>query len=124
MTKAIGFIYIALTVILTVYGQMIIKWRLPRFGSFPDDWAGRFQYFLAAFSDLFILSGFVAAFIASLTWMAALTRFDLSYAYPFMSASFVLVLLCSALFLGETASFSKIAGLALIVIGMIVASKG
>jgi len=42
--------------------------------------------------DPLIFSGFASAFIASFFWMAAMTKFELSYAYPFMSRVFVLVL--------------------------------
>lgn len=49
----------------------------------------------------FIISGFAAAFIAALCWMAAMTKFDLSYAYPFMSIPFIFVLFLSAFFFQE-----------------------
>lgn len=123
-SKAIGFFYIALTVLLTVYGQLMIKWRLAHFGSFPAEWSARVSYFRDVLIDPFILSSFAAAFLASLTWMAAVSKFEISYAYPFMSAAFVLVLLLSVVFLGEALTWQKIVGLCLIVLGIVVASKG
>ena len=74
--------------------------------------------------DPVVLSSFGAAFLASLAWMAALTRFELSYAYPFMSLSFVLVLAMSVAFLGETLTLNKVLGVVLIGIGTVVASAG
>jgi hypothetical protein len=35
--KMIGFLYIALTILFTVYGQMIIKWQVSNAGDFPPD---------------------------------------------------------------------------------------
>jgi multidrug transporter EmrE-like cation transporter len=122
-SKAAGYLYIALTVLFTVYGQLIIKWRLHRFGPLPGAWADKLQYFVAVLKDPYIISSFIAAFAASLTWMAAVTKFEISFAYPFMSAAFVLVLLGSAVFFGESVSLPKILGLALILAGIMISSR-
>jgi drug/metabolite transporter (DMT)-like permease len=74
--------------------------------------------------DPFILSGFVSAFLASLFWMAAMTKFSLSFAYPFMSSAFVIVMFFSILLFGETLNIYKIIGTGLIVLGIIVLSQG
>ena len=74
--------------------------------------------------DPFIISGFVAAFIASLCWMSAMTKFDLSFAYPFMSLSFVLVLIFSGLSFHEVITYPKVIGSVFIVIGIIIGARG
>ncbi|MGD1007941.1 MAG: hypothetical protein ABR980_12015 [Ignavibacteriaceae bacterium] len=35
----------------------------------------------------FIFSGFVSAFIGSICWTMAMTKFEITYAYPFISLS-------------------------------------
>ena len=65
-----------------------------------------------------------AGFLALLCWLAALTKFELSYAYPFMSLAFVLVLILSALLFHETVTAAKVLGLLLVTAGIIVASRG
>lgn len=75
------------------------------------------------FLDPWLLSGFAAAFVASLFWMAAMTRFELSFAYPFMSLSFVLVFFLSVFIFGEAFTWGKVLGLALIIAGIIVTVK-
>ncbi|MDH4121423.1 MAG: EamA family transporter [Deltaproteobacteria bacterium] len=74
--------------------------------------------------DPFIFSGFLSAFLASLCWMMVLTKFQLSYAYPFMSASFILVLFLSMFLFHESLNFHKLIGLSFIIIGLIISSKG
>ncbi|WP_407079370.1 EamA family transporter [Candidatus Venteria ishoeyi] len=71
-----------------------------------------------------MFSGFFSAFIASFFWMAAMTKFELSYAYPFMSASFVLVFLISVILFQESITMYKVIGLGLIIIGIFVSSRG
>ena len=116
--------YIFLTIGLTVYGQLVLKWRLADVGLLPEAVVPKVRYLVALCFDPYIFSGLVAAFVASLAWMAALTRFELNYAYPFTSLSFVLVLLLSAWLLHETINVERALGLALIVAGTIVAGRG
>lgn len=116
--------YIFLTIALTVYGQLILKWRLASAGAMPEAFGPKLQFLVALCFDPYIFSGLVAAFVASLAWMAALTRFELNYAYPFTSLSFVLVLLLSAWLLHEGLNVERTVGVALIVAGTLVAARG
>lgn len=111
--------YILITVILTVYGQLIIKWRMSLKGDLPDRLLPKVFFILNAYTDIWILSGFVAAFLASMSWAAAMTKFELSQAYPFMSLSFILVFLLSIYLFNEEFSLAKLLGLLLIVSGVI-----
>ena len=120
----LNYLYILGTVLFTVYGQVILKWRIGNYGALPDYFQQKVLFLLRLFIDPFILSGLLAAFIASLFWMAAMTKFDLSHAYPFMSLSFILVLILSGVFFNEPINIFKVVGLTLIVIGIIVGSQG
>jgi drug/metabolite transporter (DMT)-like permease len=71
-----------------------------------------------------VLSAFAAAFAAALCWMMAITKLELSHAYPFVSLSFVLVLLLSVPLFGEPLSLEKVLGVVLIVTGVAVGSRG
>jgi len=115
---------IFLTIVLTVYGQLIIKWRVSLAGPFPDALDEKALALLSLLLTPWVISGFVAAFAASICWMAAVSRFELSYAYPFMSLSFVLVYACSITLMGEAATWSKSVGMAFIVVGIVIVSKG
>ena len=118
-----GFHYIFGCVLFTVYGQLILKWRIGKFGAVPDDMEGKLRFVVQVLLDPLILSGLAAAFLASIFWMAAMTKFDLSYAYPFMSLSFVLVLFLSVLLFQESVDVYKISGMVLIVAGIFVSSR-
>jgi multidrug transporter EmrE-like cation transporter len=56
--------------------------------------------------------------------MAAMTKLDLSHAYPFTGLSFVLVTFVSAWLFQEPVTVPKIAGIALICAGIVVGSQG
>jgi uncharacterized membrane protein len=66
----------------------------------------------------------IAAPIAALIWFAAMTKYELSYAYPFASLAFVLILILSAVFFHETVTVPKVLGVVLVTAGLIIASQG
>jgi drug/metabolite transporter (DMT)-like permease len=119
------YIYVFATLFFTVYGQMILKWRIMKLGfTLPD--SGIVDKLIALFRlviDPFILSGFLSAFIASLCWMAAMTKFQITEAYPFMSLAPAIVFLLGIWLLGETFTIGKVVGLILIIVGLIVTVK-
>lgn len=121
---SLGYLYIVGTILFTVYGQVVLKWRIRSYGSLPDQFCESFFFLLRLLMDFYILSGFLAAFIASLFWMAAMTKFELSFAYPFMATNFILVLIISAYLLNEPLTYTKMLGVCLIVLGLIVVAKG
>jgi uncharacterized membrane protein len=122
--RFLDYLYIACTIGFTVYGQLILKWRIRDFGPLPADSFEKLKFLVYLLFDPAIFSGFAAAFLASLAWMAAMTKFELSHAYPFMSLNFVAVLLLSGWLLNEPLTLQKVLGMALIVIGTTVAARG
>jgi multidrug transporter EmrE-like cation transporter len=123
-TRFRDYIYVLLTIALTVYGQLVLKWRVGQRGSFPSSTKQKIAFLMGLVFDPAVLSGFAAAFLASLAWMAAMTKFELSHAYPFMSLNFVMVLLLSAWLFHEPMTPNKLAGVALIIVGTVVVGRG
>lgn len=119
----VGYVNIALTVLLTVYGQLVFKWRVDLAGSLPGGGGERLDYFTRLILDPWVVSVFATALLASVTWALALTRFELSFAYPFMALSFVLVLGFGSAFLSESLTVAKVVGVLLIVAGLVVGSR-
>jgi multidrug transporter EmrE-like cation transporter len=118
-----GLLYVGLTILFTVYGQIIIKWQIRHAGELPASLSGKFTFLLSQFGNLWIISGFAAAFLASLVWMAAMTKLELSFAYPFMSLSFVLVVALSLVLFDEIFSWYKVVGMGIIILGLFVFSR-
>lgn len=118
-----GYIYILGTVLFTVYGQLIMKWRIVQYGALPIDFSDKVIFLFKLIFDPYIFSGFISAFIASLFWMGVMTKFELSYAYPFMSGAFILVFVLSIFLFHETITLQKIIGLILITTGILITSR-
>jgi multidrug transporter EmrE-like cation transporter len=116
-----GYFYVFLTISLTVYGQVILKHEVSRV-TFPPDGLPMIWFLVKFCLRPLVASGLLAAVVASLAWMAALSKFELSYAYPFTSLNFVLVVFISIVVFGEAIDAYKLAGLALILTGVYVLS--
>jgi multidrug transporter EmrE-like cation transporter len=106
----------------TVYGQLVIKARALAHASDFATASSKLPYLVAMLTDIRVLSGFAAAFVAGLCWMVAIERLELSFAYPFMALSFVLVPIFSASLFGESLPPLQLLGLALIVAGVSVSA--
>jgi len=119
-----GYLYIFLTIVFTVYGQLILKQQVNTISNMPSGIDLIPFYIKFIITRPLVLSGFVSAVLASVAWIAAISKFELSYAYPFMSLNFVIVVALSLLFLGENINLFKVVGLLLICLGVFIVSKG
>lgn len=118
-----GYFYILGAIVCTVYGQLILKWRIDKYGALPDLFLDKLIFLTKLLFDPYIFSGFVVAMLASFFWMATMTKFDVSYAYPFMSGAFVIVFVLSVILFHEPISWNKVIGLILIISGIVVTSR-
>lgn len=115
-----AYIFIASTVLFTIYGQIIIKWRLSEFTYVPEPFFEKMIFLMKLVLDPYIFSGLVSSFIASLFWMAAMTKMDISQAYPFVTAGLTMLTAIGGVFvLSEVMTIHKIIGLILITSGVI-----
>jgi len=111
MTK---YFFVLLTIGLTVYGQIAIKARALHHAA-NHEGSG---FLVAMFTDLWVISGLIAALGASATWMLAIQHNDLSLVYPVMALTFVIVPILAVVLFGEVLKPLQMLGLALIVVGV------
>jgi multidrug transporter EmrE-like cation transporter len=119
-----GFAYVLGSILFTVYGQIVVKWQVAKAGGLPAVLSEKMAFLLHFVINPWIMSAMFAGFLALLCWLAAMTKFELSYAYPFMSLAFVFVLMLSVVLFHETVTVPKVLGVLLIMAGIIVASRG
>lgn len=119
-----SYFFVLLTILLTVYGQLVLKWQASLAPPSPSGGQALLLYVVQMFLRPWVLSGLVAAFLASACWIIAVSRFPLSKIYPFMALNFVVVGFLAVPLFGESLSTSKVVGLVLVVAGLIVTSRG
>lgn len=117
-----AYFFIALTIVLTVYGQLILKWQIDIYGNLLGPPIRPLNIIILVFKP-WVISALAAAFGASLCWMAAINKLPISRAYPYMAINFLLVALFATALFHERLDGYKIAGTIIIMIGVVVLSQ-
>lgn len=118
------YLYILGTILFTVYGHLVIKWQVLKVGQLPEAFVDKLLFVGNLLINPWILSSGVATLCATGAWMMAMTKIELSTAYPFTVLSFILVMILSSVFFHENISNVKIIGSMLVITGIIVVSRG
>ena len=119
---AISFLFI--TIAFTVIGQLLVKKGMLEVGPSPGQMAALPGFFWRSFTNPSVAAGLACAVAAALAWTAAISRTDLSFAYPFMALAIVLVLVLSGVFFGEKVSAGRWIGAGVVCLGLWIASRG
>ena len=115
-------VLILIGVLFTATGQIFIKKALNSLGN-GDPSIGIFAFYLKVFLSPLVVLGAFLYFISIFFWLYALSKVDLSFAYPFISLSFVVILLFSFWFLGEAISLLRWIGVFIICFGVFLISR-
>lgn len=110
-------------VFLTAYSQVVMRWQVSIAGALPASFPGKMQFIGALLINPWVLSGIVSTFLAGVSWMLALTKFQISYAYPFTSLVYLLVLLSGIILFRDGASIGRIVGTSVVMAGVLIIAK-
>lgn len=102
----------------TVIGEMLLKLGMNQVGHLDlTGWHAISQLF-RTFTTPAVLAGFVLIFGGSLFWLSVISKVNLSWAYPMLSMSYVIVVFLSALLFNEQVTSWRIAGVLTIIAGV------
>ena len=118
----LNFMIVLLSVLLNAAAQIFLKKGSSVLSeiSFKENFLGSIFKII---SDLYILGGLACYGISVAVWILALSRVDVSKAYPMLSIGFIVSVLAAYVFLGESLSILKLIGICFITIGVLVISK-
>lgn len=123
MARVIDHLYIIAMLAFTMYSQLIIRWQVGLAGPLPPDLAGKAWFVLHLLLSPWVMTALAAAFLSGIAWMMAMTKFEVSYAYPWVSLEFILMLVCGVLLFGESFSTGKLIGNLLIMVGIVIIAR-
>lgn len=109
---------------LTVTGELLLKSGMNRYGRLDISAATLLSTAVKLFTNPFVFGGFVFVFAGALFWLAVLSRWPLSLAYPFLSISYIIGIAASVLFLGEKVTPIQLIGVLIIVAGVSLVGMG
>jgi len=116
-------IYIFMMLLFGIYSQLIMRWQVGLAGPLPECFEGKIYFVVRLLLTPWVISAVLATFFAGVSWMLALTKFEISYAYPWVSLNFIFILLADVLFFGEKFSSAKCLGTVLIIAGIVVLAR-
>ncbi len=121
--NTVVYFLIAATICFTVVGNLMVKAGMLEVGKLPADLDALPEFFLRAFTNLKVVGGLAMAFMAASSWIGAVSMSDISFAYPFMSLTIVMVLALSGMLFGESVPTIRWIGVLIVCIGIFIASR-
>jgi multidrug transporter EmrE-like cation transporter len=111
--------------VLNSYGALIIKHEINKIEKIDLNSVGSIiEFFVKLAKSPAVITGFVAIFISALAWMAALSRMDVSLAYPAaVGLNFLIVTFVAISLFGEQININKILGILLVFASIYFLSK-
>ncbi|GAG66727.1 unnamed protein product [marine sediment metagenome] len=125
MSLGSSILLILFSISIAVAGQILLKIGINRIGIV--DFSGLEalkQLFFGVIKSPLVISGLFLYVISAAIWLVVLSAVDLSFAYPFIGLTYVMVLILSRFILKEDVNLIRWAGAIIITIGVIVISRG
>ena len=126
MQFLINHFYIFISIFFAVCSQLIIKWKMSAFSieDIGNTILDKFTFVCGMLFNPWIITSIIFTLLSGLSWMIAMTKFEISYAYPFTILGFVAVMILSHFLFGENLNLYKILGTFIIILGIFIVSKG
>ena len=119
----VDFSLILVGVLLNAAGQLLLKAGTNRIGEF----AFRRENILPVGGRLMteprIIAGLACYVIGVMVWILALSRVEVSMAYPLLSIGYVVNAVAARHFFGEAVTRARLAGIGIIIIGVYVVAR-
>lgn len=118
MTAMQKYVPLILAVVMTnALSQLMLKFGMIRIGKFDFEGNTLLKMLPVIAFNPFVIGGLLVLVFSMGLHLMALSRVDLSFAYPFLSISYVLVLIAGYFWFGESVNVTRVLGVALICCG-------
>ena len=111
-------------VLVGAVGQLMLKLGMTQVGRIGAEHASRpVETLVRIFTTPLILIALPLYAGAMVLWLVAISRLDLSFAYPLLALAFVINPLLARLLLGESIPWERWLGILIICIGVVIVSR-
>ncbi len=119
----VSFFLILAGVLLNAAAQLLLKAGANRLGHFAFSWEQVLPVAWQIATEWPILAGLTCYAISVVIWILALTRVPVSQAYPLVSIGYVVNAFAAWALLGESLNLLRIAGIAIILVGVTLVAR-
>ena len=118
-----SFALILTGVLLNAAAQLLLKAGVERVGVIGLGWNSIVSSGLRLALEPYILGGLLCYVVSVVLWILALSRGEVSIAYPMLSIGYVVTALAAWALLGESLSMVRIVGIAVIILGVFLVAR-
>lgn len=119
----INLLLVLLCVILVAAGQLLLKYGMLKIGAIALNLEQLSMFLGKAVSSPFIICGLGLYFVASLAWLVAISREELSFIQPLTAAVYILIVFFSWLLFKEDVTLIRILGVLTIALGVFLVAR-
>jgi drug/metabolite transporter (DMT)-like permease len=115
-------ILLLLSIIVGSCGQLLMKMGTKSLGgiSFKE---GLAPGLIHIFTCPYIIGGLICVGVGMLFWLSVISKLELSFAYPVVALSYILILIFGRFIFSEHITTARICGIACIMLGVILISR-
>ena len=118
-----GIVFVMVSIGLNVLGQLAFKTEMMKFGEIVFRPSKVIQIGISVFSRPLILVGVFLYAVSAFFWMIALSKSQLSFAYPMLSIGYVLIFFLSVWLFREPFSISRLIGTLIVCGGLVLVAR-
>lgn len=112
------FLYILLPIFMSVCGEFILKYSV---GGQPLGINFNTLQFIVNTPSVFLGIGLISG--SAFLWIIGMSQFQLSFMYPFLSLSYVIIIVGSEFLLNEQVGINRYISILFIIVGLVIISR-
>jgi len=121
--KPIEFALVLSGVLLNAFAQLLLKAGVRQLGQFDFSISNAWPIGSALATNPSIIGGLSCYVVSVVVWILALSRVEVSIAYPMLSIGYVVNAGLAWFFFGEAVGPQRLIGIAVIIAGVIIVAK-
>lgn len=114
---------ILLSILMSSTAHLFLKKGMMAHASGDMDTGNIFGIVWTVGTNPWVLGGMVLHVSALIVWLWALSKVDISFAYPFLALGYVMVSAMAWIWLGENIGSIKLLGMGIIIVGILVLAQ-
>jgi len=111
-------------IIIGVFGQVMLKIGMMQIGKYSLLQKGIILQYLKIIFNPYVFFGLTAYFISTLFWLYLISRVPLSFAYPMLSLSYIIITVIAVVLFKEQINLYNWLGIGVIMLGLILVTQG
>lgn len=120
---SLSFALVLTGVLLNAAAQLLLKAGTNAVGHFEFHYGNIVPVGWKLATEPHILTGMVCYVVSLVVWLMALSRVQVSIAYPMLSIGYVVNAVVAYMWLGEDVGFMRMLGIGVIVLGVVIVGK-